>query len=73
MKTHAGNRLAIPAAIGYALFAAAWILLSDELLSLFADVQAYKWVSMAKGLAFVLVTSVAFYLFVDGTQGRIAG
>jgi PAS domain S-box-containing protein len=72
MKTAVANRLAVRATVGYAVFAAAWILFSDALLSQVADVYVFKWVSMVKGVSFVLVTSIAFFLFLDAAQRRAA-
>lgn len=51
----------IRATVGYAVISALWILLSDHLLSAFTDVSALAWLSMLKGLTFVLVTAVLLY------------
>ncbi|MBF0502510.1 MAG: hypothetical protein HQM09_20395 [Candidatus Riflebacteria bacterium] len=49
------------ATIGYAFFSALWIILSDQLLSVFVDVSAIAWLSTMKGIAFVLVTTMLLY------------
>ncbi|MBS1209995.1 MAG: diguanylate cyclase/phosphodiesterase with sensor(s) [Proteobacteria bacterium] len=43
---------------GYALFALGWIFLSDQLLAEVADVSSLVWLSGAKGVAFVAVTTL---------------
>ena len=58
---NARKRYILRATVGYAVIAALWILLSDQLLSVFTDVSAIAWLSMVKGLSFVLVT--AWFLF----------
>lgn len=45
----------------YAVFAGLWILLSDQMLSVFADISAIAYLSMIKGLTFVLVTAAFLY------------
>ncbi|ADW17844.1 multi-sensor signal transduction histidine kinase [Desulfobulbus propionicus DSM 2032] len=46
---------------GYVLLALAWILLSDQLLATVGDSQSIAWISRAKGVFFVLVTSMALF------------
>ena len=41
------------AALGYAVVATAWILLSDRLLAGFGDVATITWLASVKGLVFV--------------------
>jgi PAS domain S-box-containing protein len=49
------------ATLGYAAFAAIWIFVSDQLLGAFIDVDAITWLATAKGLLFVLVTSLILF------------
>ncbi|MFZ6743478.1 EAL domain-containing protein [Undibacterium sp. JH2W] len=46
----------------YLLFALAWILLSDSLLSSFSNVEAITWLSKVKGVFFVIVTTALFFM-----------
>jgi len=46
----------------YMILASAWILLSDLLLTSFAEISAIQWLSAVKGIFFVIVT--AFLLFI---------
>ena len=55
------------ATVGYALFAAAWILLSDRVLEMFADPHAVARLSTYKGLAFIAVTSAMLWLTLQNT------
>lgn len=45
----------------YAVFACAWIFLSDQLLTLFTDVSSMLWLSTVKGIFFVVATTTLFY------------
>ena len=55
------NRFILLATAGYLLFALLWILLSDQLLGAFADVQSIVWFSTAKGVFFVVATAAMFF------------
>ena len=61
MNSNARRRYVLSATIGYLLFGVLWIIFSDKLFSPFGDGAARQWVSMAKGLFFVVVTSLLFY------------
>lgn len=56
------NRFILLATVGYALLALAWIFLSDQLLSVFADIESIVWLSTVKGVLFVLVSAAGFLL-----------
>jgi PAS domain S-box-containing protein len=56
------NRFIGLAALGYAVVATAWILLSDRLLAGFADAATITWLATVKGLVFVAVTTTLFVL-----------
>lgn len=58
------------ATFGYAVFAALWIMLSDQLLSAFTDVSALAWLSMLKGLAFVFVTTTLLFFVLHKVPGH---
>lgn len=55
---------------GYAVFGALWILLSDILLSTLVDVAAIYWLSTAKGLFFVVVTTLLLVIALRGVPGE---
>lgn len=57
-------------ALGYALLALAWILLSDQLLTAMVGVEAMVRVSSAKGVFFVLVSALAFYVALAAVPER---
>ena len=54
MASSARQRFIWRATAGYAVFALAWIFLSDQLLAEFTDVSRIVWLSTAKGLSFVV-------------------
>lgn len=54
------HRYILLATVAYVLLALAWIVLSDWLLLLFLDIEALAWLSMAKGVFFVLVSGGVF-------------
>jgi PAS domain S-box-containing protein len=55
------RRYILRVALGYALFAALWIFLSDPLLAAFADIEQIARLSTAKGIFFVLVTAALLF------------
>lgn len=57
MGSSARKRFVLRATLGYAIFALAWIFLSDQLLAEFTDISRIVWLSTAKGLSFVVVTA----------------
>ncbi|WP_310493904.1 PAS domain S-box protein [Dechloromonas sp.] len=61
MNTTARDRFILVATAAYAGLASAWIFLSDQLLSLFADIESIVWLSTAKGILFVIVTATLFF------------
>lgn len=56
------TRYIILATLSYATFALLWIFVSDQLISAFIDVSKVIWLSMAKGMFFVGITSLLLYL-----------
>ncbi len=56
--------------IGYAVIASLWILLSDQLLSMFVDISSIIWLATVKGLAFILATAVLLYFALDSVSGK---
>jgi len=50
------------ATVAYAVFAAAWIVLSDRVLAHFSDAQTLARFSLLKGLAFVAATSAMLWV-----------
>ncbi|WP_310600726.1 PAS domain S-box protein [Desulfobulbus sp.] len=62
MKPITRNRFIVQATLGYFLLAIGWIFLSDRLLMAFVDVPSLVWLSTAKGIFFVLVSSACFTL-----------
>jgi len=61
MANRPRERFILAAAAIYAVLALAWIFLSDQLLAMFADIEAIHWLSTAKGVFFVLSTTAVFY------------
>ncbi|PKO40765.1 MAG: hypothetical protein CVU31_15985 [Betaproteobacteria bacterium HGW-Betaproteobacteria-4] len=61
MNNTARDRFILVATVIYAVLATAWIFLSDQLLSLFADIESIVWLSTAKGVLFVIVTATFFF------------
>ncbi len=55
------QRYIVRVTLAYVVFALAWIFLSDRLLGLFANLESVAWVSTAKGVFFVLVSTLAFH------------
>ncbi|MEW6428318.1 MAG: ATP-binding protein [Thermodesulfobacteriota bacterium] len=53
------------AVLVYAVFASFWILLSDALLASFVDTASIHWLSTAKGMFFVLVTSALLFFVLE--------
>ncbi len=62
MKITDRDRFIRFAMAGYVTIALAWIFLSDQLLSLFADIESIVWLSTAKGIFFVIASAGLFYL-----------
>ncbi|HEX5372829.1 MAG TPA: DUF4118 domain-containing protein, partial [Aquabacterium sp.] len=50
------------ATVGYAVFAGAWILLSDRVLELFSDPHTLARFSTLKGLVFIVVTAIMLWV-----------
>ncbi len=55
------KRFSLRATLGYAVFAALWIFLSDRVLATFSDVTSITYFSTLKGLFFILVTAVMLW------------
>ena len=62
MKITNRDRFIQFATAGYVVIALAWIFLSDQVLSLFADIESIVWLSTAKGVFFVIASAWLFYL-----------
>jgi len=56
------RRYILLAVLAYGLLALAWIFLSDRLLTAFVDIDAMARLSTAKGVFFVLVSGVGFFI-----------
>ena len=56
------KRFSLWATLGYAVFAALWIFLSDRVLATFSDVTSITHFSTLKGLFFILVTALTLWL-----------
>lgn len=68
VKVMVFDKPALRAAILYAVFGVAWIVLSDKVMLVFApDMLIFSQIGTWKGLAFVLASAFAFYL---GLRGR---
>ncbi|MDR7305508.1 EAL domain-containing protein [Rhodoferax saidenbachensis] len=59
---NARNRFIVIATSAYLVFALAWIFLSDQLLANFTDRSSLLWLSIAKGLLFVVSTAGMFFV-----------
>ena len=57
----ARSRFVTLATLGYGLFAALWIFVTDRLIAVFTDLSAATWYSTTKGMVFVLITTAALY------------
>jgi PAS domain S-box-containing protein len=66
------NRYILRAALGYAAFAALWVLLSDPLLNAFANLSSIQWLSTAKGLFFVAVTAMLLFFALHAVPEKTA-
>jgi len=66
------HRYILRATIGYAIFGALWIYLSDILLSALVDITAIYWLSTAKGLLFIVVTTLLLAVALRGVPGEAA-
>ncbi len=54
-------RYIISATLSYAVFALLWIFLSDQLLAVFSDIREIVWLSTAKGVGFVMVSTLLLF------------
>ncbi|MHB8707404.1 MAG: sensor histidine kinase, partial [Desulfuromonadales bacterium] len=61
MNLSARRRYILLATGAYAVLALTWIFLSDWLLLLFLDIESVIWLSMVKGMFFVLLSAGGFY------------
>lgn len=55
------NRYILLTTLSYLVMALLWILLSDQLLSVFTNLNDILWLSTAKGVFFVLASAVGFF------------
>lgn len=62
MKNASRHRFILGVTVGYAAFGAAWILLSDRLLTLFVMPSTIIEFGVAKGLAFIAVTTALLFV-----------
>ena len=58
MKTTSRNRFILIASTSYLVFALFWIFLSDKFLTISTDIKSMVWLSTAKGVFFVISTTV---------------
>jgi len=58
---HGRHRFILRATAGYAILASAWIVLSDRLLAMMASASDMAWLSIIKGLGFVVVTTALLF------------
>ncbi|MDC7714924.1 EAL domain-containing protein [Vogesella sp. LYT5W] len=72
MTGHPRNRFILIAIASYVVFGLLWILLSDHLLLLFADVDALTRLSTAKGVFFVIATAALFFFLLRAVPQRDA-
>ncbi|NTV69148.1 MAG: PAS domain S-box protein [Azonexaceae bacterium] len=72
MNTTDRDRFIQLATAAYAALATAWIFLSDQLLSLFADIESIVWLSTAKGVLFVFVSASVFFFALRAVPARQA-
>ncbi|MGZ8270969.1 MAG: EAL domain-containing protein [Methylophilus sp.] len=64
------NRYIIFTSFCYLVFASLWILVSDQLLSSFANIDSIVWFSTAKGVFFVLASGLFFFLVQRAVPNR---
>lgn len=55
------ERFILYSSLGYAIAALAWIFLSDQLLEVFVDIHSVVWLSTAKGVFFVITTTLLLF------------
>lgn len=55
------ERFIFSMSLGYAIAALAWIFLSDQLLAVFVDIHSVVWLSTAKGVFFVISTTLLLF------------
>lgn len=55
------NRYILLSTISYFVLALLWIFLSDQLLSIFTDINSILWLSTAKGVFFVFASALGFF------------
>ncbi|MFZ2308405.1 MAG: EAL domain-containing protein [Rhodoferax sp.] len=67
------NRFIAIIVTAYAVGSLAWIFLSDQLLSAFADIQSMVWLSTAKGVFFVVATAAMFFFGLKSVPANGAG
>jgi hypothetical protein len=72
MTTSSRNRFILYATLGYAVFGAAWIFLSDRILAGLDDVATVARLSTVKGFGFVAVTAVLLFLALRAVPAGMA-
>lgn len=55
------NRYILLVTVSYFVLALLWIFLSDQLLSIFTDINSIVWLSTAKGVFFVFASALGFF------------
>lgn len=60
--TNARERFILLATASYTILALAWIFLTDQLLSVFIDIESLLWLSTAKGVLFVITSAALFFM-----------
>ncbi|MBV5333297.1 diguanylate cyclase, partial [bacterium] len=62
MNNTARQKFIFSAILAYMVLALLWIFMSDRLLAVFTDISAMVWLSMIKGVLFVVVSAAFFYI-----------
>jgi len=55
------NKYILLVTVSYSVLALLWIFLSDQLLSIFTDINSILWLSTAKGVFFVVASALGFF------------
>ena len=72
MKSPARKRFIFSVVLGYLIFGITWIFLSDELLLAFSDNYDINKLSVIKGIAFIIVTTLLLFFALNGIPDRKA-
>lgn len=70
MDSSLRNRYILLVSVIYGVSALTWIFLSDRLLAVFTDIESILWLSLAKGVFFVLATCALLFFAMRGVPER---